>query len=136
MLTEYVQDFVYISNIASAHILALTNLLTTQTAAGQTFFITNGEPITLRALCLAVWKEFNHVPAFSVTVPEWLARCMGFVAEFVSDEFCRGIVSDGCRDRYASIEKARRVLGYVVDVGMEEGVRKSCKVSFSKMGCG
>jgi sterol-4alpha-carboxylate 3-dehydrogenase (decarboxylating) len=128
-------DFVYISNIATAHILALTNLLTSQTAAGHAFFITNGQPITLRALCLAVWKEFEHVPSFSVTVPEWLARCMGFVAECVTGiegEFCRGVVSDGCRDRYASIEKARRVLGYVAEVGMEEGVRRSCKVSGSR----
>jgi nucleoside-diphosphate-sugar epimerase len=41
----------------------------------------------------------------------------------------RGLVSDGCRERYVSIGKARRVLGYVPRVGLEEGIRRSCEVS-------
>ncbi|CAN9357207.1 unnamed protein product [Alternaria alternata] len=58
------QDFVYIENVADAHVLAVGNLLNSQTAAGEAMFITNGEPVTARALCLAVWKEFGHVPRF------------------------------------------------------------------------
>jgi sterol-4alpha-carboxylate 3-dehydrogenase (decarboxylating) len=98
-------------------------------------FITNGEPVTARALCLAVWKEFGHVPRFHVRVPEGLTWCLGYCAEWVSwmtgteGVLSRGIVSDGCRDRYVSISKARLLLGYKPRVGLEEGLRISCEVS-------
>lgn len=129
------QDFVYISNAADAHVLAVANLLSAQTAAGETIFITNGEPVYMRDLCLAIWKEFGHVPSFQITVPEQLAWWMGVGAEWMGwltrtdTGFCRGLVSDGCRDRYVSISKARRVLGYKPKVGLAEGLRISCAVS-------
>lgn len=44
----------------------------------------------------------------------------------------RGVVNDGCRERYASIALARRVLGYKVRVGLEEGIRRSCEVSLQR----
>ncbi|KAF1941886.1 C-3 sterol dehydrogenase/C-4 decarboxylase-like protein [Clathrospora elynae] len=127
------QDFVYVVNVADAHVLAVGNLLNSQTAAGETMFITNGTPVTTRDLCLAVWKEFGHVPRFQITIPEALASWMGFGAEWVSwltsteGLLSRGIVSDGCRDRYASILKARRVLGYAPRVSLEEGLKISCQ---------
>ncbi|KAF2134120.1 C-3 sterol dehydrogenase/C-4 decarboxylase-like protein [Dothidotthia symphoricarpi CBS 119687] len=127
------QDFVYVSNAADAHVLAVANLLNSQTAAGQAIFITNGEPVPMRDLCLAVWKEFGHVPRFQVRIPEGVAWWMGVGAECVSwvagveGMFCRGVVSDGCRDRYVSIAKARGVLGYRPKVGLAEGLRISCE---------
>lgn len=122
------QDFVYVDNVADAHILAASNLLNSQTAAGHAFFITNGEPVALRDMCIAIWKEFGHVPKFQVRLPEGLAWWMGLAAECVGAEgFCRGVVSEGCRERYVCIAKARRVLGYVPRVGLEEGVRRSCE---------
>lgn len=45
----------------------------------------------------------------------------------------RGIVSDGCRDRYVSISKARLLLGYKPRVGLEEGLRISCQVSTQRL---
>jgi sterol-4alpha-carboxylate 3-dehydrogenase (decarboxylating) len=128
------QDFVYVSNIADAHVLACSNLLNSQTAAGQAIFITNGEPVTARDLCLAMWKEFGHVPKFSVGVPEGLAWWCGLGAEMMTwmtgneGVLSRGIVSDGCRDRYVSIKKAELLLGYKPRVGLEEGIRVSCQV--------
>ena len=41
-------DVTYVDNIADAHMLAVKNLLTTRTAAGEAFFIQNNEPITFR----------------------------------------------------------------------------------------
>ncbi|KAH6844454.1 C-3 sterol dehydrogenase/C-4 decarboxylase-like protein [Alternaria alternata] len=134
------QDFVYIENVADAHVLAVGNLLNSQTAAGEAMFITNGEPVTARALCLAVWKEFGHVPRFHVRVPEGLTWCLGYCAEWVSwmtgteGVLSRGIVSDGCRDRYVSISKARLLLGYKPRVGLEEGLRISCEHYKAKLG--
>jgi sterol-4alpha-carboxylate 3-dehydrogenase (decarboxylating) len=117
-------------------VLACNNLLNSQTAAGQAFFITNGEPVTARDLCLAIWEEFGHVPSFQVRVPEGVAWAAGYAAEWVSwatgseGVVSRGLVSDGCRDRYVSIAKAKMVLGYTPQVGLEEGIRISCAVSY------
>jgi sterol-4alpha-carboxylate 3-dehydrogenase (decarboxylating) len=129
------QDFVYVTNVADAHVLAVANLLNSQTAAGQAMFISNGEPVTLRDFCLAVWKEFGHVPRFQVAVPEGLAWWMGYAAEWGSwltgteGVFSRGIVSDGCRDRYVSIAKANRLLKYQPKTSLAEGLHVSCQVS-------
>ncbi|KAL5122019.1 hypothetical protein ACEQ8H_000235 [Pleosporales sp. CAS-2024a] len=79
---DNLQDYVYVDNVADAHVLAVDNLLKEQTAAGHAMFITNGEPVTLRDLCLAIWKEFGHVPPFTITVPERIAWCMGLAAEW------------------------------------------------------
>ncbi|KAF3005929.1 hypothetical protein E8E13_009922 [Curvularia kusanoi] len=75
------QDYIYVSNAADAHVLAVSNLLGPQTAAGEAFFITNGQPVPLRHICLAVWREFGHVPKFTVKLPEGLAWWMGLGAE-------------------------------------------------------
>lgn len=128
------QDYVYVDNVADAHVLAVANLLNSQTAAGEAFFITNGEPIPIRDLCLSVWKVFGHVPKFSVGVPEGLAWWVGYAAEWANwgmgteGVLSRGTVSDGCRERYVSISKARRVLGYRPKVGLQEGIKISCEV--------
>lgn len=129
------QDYVYVDNVADAHVLAVSNLLNSQTAAGHAIFITNGEPVTLRDLCLAIWKEFGHVPRFEVMIPEGVAWWMGLAAEWGSwvtgteGSLSRGMVSDGCRTRYVNIAKARGLLGYNPRVGLAEGVRISCQVS-------
>ncbi|RMZ73872.1 Sterol-4-alpha-carboxylate 3-dehydrogenase decarboxylating [Pyrenophora seminiperda CCB06] len=128
-------DFVYVENVAYAHVLAVSNLLTSQTAAGEAMFITNGEPITMRDLCLSVWKEFDHVPAFTVRVPETVAWCAGYCAEWVDwargaeggGVLSRGIVGEACRDRYVSIAKATALLGYRPKVDLEQGLRITCQ---------
>ncbi|OAL53432.1 C-3 sterol dehydrogenase/C-4 decarboxylase-like protein [Pyrenochaeta sp. DS3sAY3a] len=125
-------DFVYISNIADAHVLAVGNLLNSGTAAGQAFFISNGEPVSARDFCIAVWKEFGHVPPWSVHVPERLGWWLGAASEVaawltgVEGPLNRGVVSEACRERYVCVGKARRVLGYEPRVGLEEGIRRSC----------
>ncbi|KAF2499664.1 C-3 sterol dehydrogenase/C-4 decarboxylase-like protein [Lophium mytilinum] len=126
-------DFVYVSNIADAHILAVSNLLTTGSAAGEAFFITNGEPISMRDFCLAVWVEFGHVPWFEIRIPESLAWGLGWAAECVTwfteqpATLSRGAVKDACLSRYANIDKARRVLGYEPRVGLAEGTKLACQ---------
>jgi sterol-4alpha-carboxylate 3-dehydrogenase (decarboxylating) len=88
----------------------------------------------MRDLCRAIWNEFGHVPPFEVPVPEGLAWWAACAAEGISwilgadAEFCRGLLSDACRDRYVSINKARGVLGYSPRVALDEGIRLSCQV--------
>lgn len=96
-------------------------------------FISNDEPVTARALCLAVWREFGHVPKFEVRLPVTLARWMGIAAEWTAwaagqeASLSRGMVSEGCRDCYVSVEKAKQLIGYEVQVGLEEGIKISCR---------
>lgn len=134
-------DFVYVSNVADAHILAVDNLLRAGTAAGEAFFITNGEPISARDFCIAVWKEFGHVPPFHVKIPKSVAWWAGWGAEMVAwlagkeGTFSRGMIMDATAVRYMSIEKARQILGYVPQVGLAEALRISCRVSNPPNAC-
>jgi sterol-4alpha-carboxylate 3-dehydrogenase (decarboxylating) len=108
--------------------------LSTNTAAGETFFIQNNEPITFREFSLAVWREFGHYPAFEVEIPVWLGYLTGLVAECYTrisgspTTISRGSVLDACAMRYASGDKAKRMLGYEPIVSLEEGLKRSCKV--------
>ncbi|TID27758.1 C-3 sterol dehydrogenase/C-4 decarboxylase-like protein [Venturia nashicola] len=128
-------DFVYVSNVADAHVLAMENLLTTGTAAGEAFFISNGEPVTFRAFCLAVWAAFGHVPKFEVSIPAGLAHWMGWASEWVDwlkgseGPLTRGSIKDATQTEYVSIAKARIVLGYEPRVLLPQAVKISCQVS-------
>lgn len=127
-------DVTYVGNIADAHILAVENLLTTRTAAGEAIFISNEEPITFRDLCLAIWAAFGHYPSYTFHIPLPVAAFTGFVAEWTtwlagtSTTLSRGSVFDACATRYCSGVKARELLGYKPRVGLEEGLRISCAV--------
>jgi len=127
---------VFVSNVADAHVLAVQNLLGKGTAAGEAFFISNGEPVPFRDFCVAVWKEFGHYPPFELRIPKDLAVGMGAVAEWLGwalgrkTSLSRGSVRDACAVRYVSIEKARKVLGYQARVSLPEALNITCEVSF------
>ncbi|KAK5943663.1 hypothetical protein PMZ80_004671 [Knufia obscura] len=128
-------DTVYVGNVADAHVLALENLLSdTPTAAGEAFFIQNNEPTSFREFCLQVWKSYNgHIPPYVVPIPAGLAWALGLLMETLTyfsrtpATLSRGSVNDATAVRYASGEKARRVLGFMPRVGMEEGIERSCR---------
>lgn len=151
-------DTVYVGNVADAHVLAVENLLFHQPsseqsnptgtdnfgcgsiesgrAAGETFFIQNNEPVPFRDFSLAIWKEFGHTPSgLEIPIPEGLGWILGLFAEAftrVSGQattLSRGSVRDACAVRYASGEKARRILGYRPRIGLEAGLKRSCRVS-------
>ena len=127
-------DFSYVSNVADAHVLAAENLLTTKTAAGEAFVITNGEPVPFRDFCMAVWANFGHVPKIQVRIPVGVASMVGFIAECATwalktqATLSRGSVRDYTQTAYANISKARRILGYEPRVSLDEGLRKACEV--------
>lgn len=127
-------DVTYVTNIADAHVLAAENLLSSRTAAGEAFFISNNEPISFRDFCLAIWAQFGHYPRFRVHIPERLAILVGNLAEWSTwltgspTTLSSGSVMEACATRYCNGAKARKILGYVPRVGIEEGVRISCEV--------
>jgi len=126
-------DWMYIDNAVHAHILAAENLLTTETAAGEAFFITNQEPAYFWDFLMFVWAQFGHRPAFQVHVPVALAMVVAFLLEWVSwalglpTTLDTGSVKDGIRTQYASNEKAIHILGYRPIVGLSEGVVRTCE---------
>ncbi|KAF9231507.1 hypothetical protein BU15DRAFT_90891 [Melanogaster broomeanus] len=106
--------------------------------AGQTFFITNGEPVYFWDFMRAIWlaldppTEAGKARAQKGTwvIPRKFGMVIGYLAEcwagLIGKEagFTRYRVGYSCATRYHNIEKARRVLGYAPEVGLEEGVRK------------
>jgi sterol-4alpha-carboxylate 3-dehydrogenase (decarboxylating) len=136
---DNIYDFVYITNIADAHLLALENLLSTtpfpESAAGHAMFVSNQQPVYFRDFMLAIWKQFGHVPPFQLRVPTSLAWFAGLMAEVKTwvggkeSALSRGSVRDAVGTRYASSAKVRRVLGYYPRVDFVDAVRLACEVS-------
>ncbi|KIX00504.1 uncharacterized protein Z518_10644 [Rhinocladiella mackenziei CBS 650.93] len=140
-------DTTYVGNVADAHVLAVENLFSAQpsvrcggmrrgTAAGETFFIQNNEPISFREFSLAVWREFGHYPPpLEIPIPAGLGWILGLFAEVITRIYgttttlSRGSVMDACAMRYASGDKAREILGYRPRVGLEAGIKRGCQVS-------
>lgn len=122
----------YIDNAVQAHILAAENLLSTQTAAGQAFFISNQEPVYFWDFFSAIWAQFGHVPRFRVFVPLWLAWMVAFVLEIVTfvtgaaQTLDTGSVKDAVRTHFSDNTKAIEILGYRPTVGLAEGLRMWC----------
>ena len=131
---ENLWDVTYVENVAHAHVLAVENLLSSKTAAGEAIFISNEEPITFRDFCLAIWSAFGHHPPYEVHIPVSIAAFAGHIADWVTwftgtpTTLSRGSVFDACSTRYCNGQKARIILGYKPRVGIEEGIRISCEV--------
>ena len=129
-------DLTYVDNVADAHVLAMENLLSTRTAAGQAIFISNEQPVPFRDFCLAVWSAFGHSPPFQVTIPLPVATLAASVAELLTwlsgypSTISRGSVQDACQVRYCNGAKAREVLRYKPRVGIQDGIRIACKVNY------
>jgi len=104
--------------------------------AGQAFFITNGEPIPFWDFPRAVWAAYNgHEPGFVVALPVTVGLMIGSVAEVFgkvsgkTPNLTKGKVVYSTVNRYYNIEKARRVLGYEPQVGLQEGIKRAVAVS-------
>jgi sterol-4alpha-carboxylate 3-dehydrogenase (decarboxylating) len=126
-------DWMYIDNAVQAHVLAIENLLSTQTAAGHAFFISNQEPVYFWDSLAYVWAQFGHVPRYRIHIPAGLAWFAAYVNECITfftggaSTLDRGSVKDGIRTHYSDNDKAQRILGYVPKVGLAEGMRLACE---------
>ena len=135
-------DFTYIGNSAYAHILAAERLVmidpaTTpsdeSTVDGETFIITNGEPVYFWDFPRAVWALRGHYPSYYIKMPLGVGVTVAGAAEafawLVGKEpgFTRFRVKFSCWQRYFDIRKAKTMLGYKPIWGLQEGLVKSLK---------
>ncbi|MBU4261593.1 MAG: NAD-dependent epimerase/dehydratase family protein [Proteobacteria bacterium] len=126
---ENLVDISYIDNVASAHLLAAENLENSASAAGQAYFISQGEPVNL-------WNWINwlftrlEIPQVTRQVSFGKAYAAGFVFEKLysllgrSEEppMTRFLAEQLAKSHWFSMEKARRDFGYNVEVSTAEGV--------------
>lgn len=125
-------DISYIDNVARAHILAAENLEGGGSAAGRSYFISQGEPVNL-------WNWINdlferlHIPPVKKQVGFKKAWLAGLVCEKVyallnrQDEppMTRFLAEQLAKSHWFSIERARRDLGYrPEEVTTGEGMRR------------
>ncbi|MCK9296033.1 MAG: NAD-dependent epimerase/dehydratase family protein [Desulfobulbaceae bacterium] len=126
---ENLVDISYIDNVAAAHLLAAENLENSASAAGQAYFISQGEPVNL-------WRWINElftrleIPQVTSQVSFGKAYAAGFVFEKLysvlgrSQEppMTRFLAEQLAKSHWFSLEKARRDFGYRPEVSTAEGV--------------
>ncbi|KAF5369441.1 hypothetical protein D9758_002522 [Tetrapyrgos nigripes] len=104
--------------------------------AGNVFYITNGEPCYFWDLPRLIWKELDSVfPGHRkkrgyLKMPRSVGLAVAYMFEIIGwvvgkeAILTRYRVTYSCVNRWYNIEKARRVLGYEPQVGLQEGARR------------
>ncbi|HDK44482.1 MAG TPA: NAD-dependent epimerase/dehydratase family protein [Desulfobacteraceae bacterium] len=116
-------DISYIDNVAQAHLLAAANLEHAATAAGETFFISQGEPVVLwdwintlfgRLGIPAVKKKVSFKTAYRAG---WLLERLYSLAGLEKEpKMTRFMAEQLARSHWFAIDKARAVLSYTPTV--------------------
>ncbi len=124
-------DTVYIDNAARAHLLAYDALLENDNASGRPFFISNGEPKNTTELINRFLKLVD-IPPIEKKVPRWIALLGAGGLEAVHSllrlkgepMITRFLVEELSTSHWFDISAARKELGYVPEVSIEEGLRR------------
>jgi nucleoside-diphosphate-sugar epimerase len=124
-------DISYIDNVADAHFLAAENLNSSATAAGNPYFISQGEPVNL-------WNWINDLFVRLGIAP--VKKKIGFRSAYAVGTFLEGLhlwfsvekeprmtrflAEQLAKSHWFSIDKARRDLGYTPRVSTNEGLAR------------
>lgn len=129
---DKLSDFTYVSNLIDALLLADERLGGDAVAAGQAYFVTNGEPYPFFKFVADVLAALD-LPPMKHAIPYAVAYPVAAIAEAwdtlkggtlnAENGLTRFAVRYMCTHHYFSIEKARRELGYRPAVTISEGVR-------------
>lgn len=125
-------DVSYVDNVADAHVLAAENLNSSATAAGNAYFISQGEPVNL-------WNWINDL--FERLGIEPVTRKVGFGSAYLAGTLLEGIhmwfgrgkeprmtrflAEQLARSHWFSIDRARRDLGYTPRISTAEGLERT-----------
>jgi sterol-4alpha-carboxylate 3-dehydrogenase (decarboxylating) len=144
---QNIYDFVYVGNVADAHILAARHLLSAygkpipppeERVDGECFNITNNERVLFWEFTRQIAAEAGYPVKREeiVVIPLWIGLLIGYVSAFVV-----WVISGGKRQPNMTIEairlstihrtldgeKAKRVLGYKPTVGLDEGIARGVR---------
>ncbi len=129
-------DFTYIDNLVDAITLCEDKLSLDSPAAGQAYFVTNGEPMPFFEFAERMIAYWGY-PPISGKVPYWLAYAVASVAEFwdtlkggtlnSEDGLSRFSIQYMATDHYYSIAKIKRDLGWEPKVSLLEGIRRTAE---------
>lgn len=129
---DKLSDFTYISNLVDAVVAAEERLMPGSPAAGEAYFITNGEPIAFFDFIEKLIVELNY-PPITGKIPYWLAYGVAAVAEAIDtlkggtlnaeNGLTRFSVRYMVTHHYFNIAKAKRDLGWEPKVSLAEGIR-------------
>jgi sterol-4alpha-carboxylate 3-dehydrogenase (decarboxylating) len=135
----WLSDYTYVSNMTDAVLLAdeaLAKDALNSVAAGQAYFITNGEPMPFWDFIRKVAARLGF-PPIKYTAPKSLVYAIAAVKEGIDtlkggtlnaeDGLTRFAIRYMCTHHYFSIEKARRDLGYNPAVSVDEGIERTCQ---------
>lgn len=130
-----VWDFTYVGNVAQAHVLAADKLAIGSPLAGQALFITNQEPIPFWTFTGDMLQGLGYARPH-IKLPLLLILCIAMLFEYVirpllkpikelSTDFTVFRVRIVTRQRAFSCEKAKKLLGYVPGVPLQEGIQRT-----------
>lgn len=122
-------DSVYIDNAADAHMLAADRLYADSPVAGKTYFIAQGEPLPLWDLIDRILAAGGLPPVTKFISPR-MANWAGSVLEVIyktlrlrsEPRMTRFLAKELSTAHWFDLSAARRDLGYVPQVSLEEGL--------------
>ena len=126
-------DFTYVENVAYAHLLACAQLGPKSAVNGQTYFITNRQPVLFWDFFGRMFNEIGY-DAPSIPLPMGLmrplARSLAVVKRYapslpVPPSFTVQAVNYAGSAHYYSCEKAVKDFGYFPAVSLEDGIERS-----------
>lgn len=124
-------DISYVDNVAEAHLLAAANLKSRATAAGETYFISQGEPVTLWEWINGLFARCN-VPKVEKKISFCTAWRIGGILEIMyrglvikqEPPMTRFLAEQLARSHWFSIKKAQNDLGYHPRVATAAGMER------------
>ncbi len=124
-------DSTYIDNAANAHLLACDLLTPDSIIAGNAYFISQGEPIDISELMNRIIAT-SGIPPIKNTVSPGLAYSIGWLFEIFytflrikkEPPMTRFLAKQLSTAHWFDIRAARRDLGYIPHVSIEEGLKR------------
>ena len=136
----WLSDFTYISNLIDGLLLADQSLQEgglESVAAGQAYFMTNGEPMGFWEFITRLASRLD-LPPIRYKIPYWPIYGIAALREWIDSLRGGTLMSDDSgltrfairymvSHHYYSIDRARRELGYSPAVSIDEGIELTCQ---------
>jgi len=124
-------DSTYVENAALAHLLALEKLALEAACAGKTYFISNGEPLTMEILLNHILAA-TDLPPITRHIRPQLAYAAGAILEIVYRRLwpqhepimTRFIARQLSTSHWFQLDRARQDLGYQPLISLNEGFQR------------